>query len=562
MTSFTRQTRTQSEANIQAAIRVYSIGEFTSIRAAARAFSVPYPILRHRMSGRNSRSTARESQQSLSYAEERTLVRYITRLTRTGFPASPALVVEIAEEIRRSRVVSKTPAPPLRPLGKNWSQRFRERHEEIASIWTRQIDSARHNGVNRDVVTRWFAAVTELFIENEYSPDRIFNVDESGFAVGASQSSRVLVNIRENTSWKVINGRQEWITAIECVNAAGAAIPPLLIFKAKYTNTAWIPANTPPNWRFSTSTSGWTSNSHAYEWLTAHFEPYTRPTDPNLRRLLILDGHGSHITASFIAGCINYNIDLLVLPPHTSHILQPLDISLFAPLKRALAIETDTTSRIDSGRISRVEWTESYIRAREKAFISTNILSGWRATGLYPLSPITILETLPALEVSTLFTPTTPTISSTLDYSLLNSSPPDGTELRTANTLYNSAIASANNIPSPVKRYGVRATRALETIQSENAILRRQLSEQQKLLNTRKKRTKGKRVALEGRFVFSTEEILDIARKAEAETAKRQAKKPRREREIDPEILGEQEDVFESAESEFDDDCVIITHRT
>ena len=242
--------------------------------------------------------------------------------------------------------------------------------------------------------------------------------------------------------------------------------------------------------------------------------------------------------------------------------MQPLDISLFAPLKRALAIETDTTSRIDSGRISRVEWTESYIRAREKAFISTNILSGWRATGLYPLSPITILETLPALEVSTLFTPTTPTISSTLDYSLLNSSPPDGTELRTANTLYNSAIASANNIPSPVKRYGVRATRALETIQSENAILRRQLSEQQKLLNTRKKRTKGKRVALEGRFVFSTEEILDIARKAEAETAKRQAKKPRREREIDPEILGEQEDVFESAESEFDDDCVIITHRT
>ena len=71
------------------------------------------------MSGRNLRSTARESQQSLSYAEERTLVRYITRLTRTGFPASPALLVKIAEEIRRSRVISKTPLPPLRPLGKN-----------------------------------------------------------------------------------------------------------------------------------------------------------------------------------------------------------------------------------------------------------------------------------------------------------------------------------------------------------------------------------------------------------------------------------------------------------
>jgi hypothetical protein len=38
----------------------------------------------------------------------------------------------------------------------------------------------------------------------------------------------------------VIAGRQEWITAIECVSAAGTAIPPLIIFKAQHTNTAWI----------------------------------------------------------------------------------------------------------------------------------------------------------------------------------------------------------------------------------------------------------------------------------------------------------------------------------
>ncbi|KYG39827.1 hypothetical protein M433DRAFT_161247, partial [Acidomyces richmondensis BFW] len=78
-------------------------------------------------------------------------------------------------------------------------------------------------------------------------------MDESGFAVGTSQSSRVLVNIREDSSWKVISGRQEWITAIECVSAIGVAIPPLVIFKAKHTNSAWIPQDTPLDWRFSTS---------------------------------------------------------------------------------------------------------------------------------------------------------------------------------------------------------------------------------------------------------------------------------------------------------------------
>jgi hypothetical protein len=217
-------------------------------------------------------------------------------------------------------------------------------------------------------------------------------MDESGFAVGASQSSKALVNIREKSSWKVVRARQEWITAIECASASGAAIPPLLIFKAKYTNTAWIPPCTPPEWRFSTSQSGWTSDSHAYEWLTTVFQPATLLDDPGTRRLLIMDGHGSHITANVISFCINRAIDLPILPPHTSHLLQPLHVSVFGPLKRSLAAETDAACRLDPGRIQRVEWTETYIRARSIALSSSIITSGWRATGLSPLSPITVLE--------------------------------------------------------------------------------------------------------------------------------------------------------------------------
>ncbi|KYG40564.1 hypothetical protein M433DRAFT_160234 [Acidomyces richmondensis BFW] len=97
-----------------------------------------------------------------------------------------------------------------------------------------------------------FDAVTELQIQHYYSPDCIYNIDESGFAISTSQSSRVLINI-------------QWITAIECVSAIGVAIPPLVIFKAKHTNSAWILQDTPLDWRFSTSNSGWTSDSYAYE---------------------------------------------------------------------------------------------------------------------------------------------------------------------------------------------------------------------------------------------------------------------------------------------------------
>ena len=88
-------------------------------------------------------------------------------------------------------------------------------------------------------------------------------MDETGFAVGTSQSSRVLVLIG-TVVWKKVNSRQEWVTAIECISAAGQALPPLVIFKAQHTNTVWISQSTPLHWQFLASQSGWTSNSYAY----------------------------------------------------------------------------------------------------------------------------------------------------------------------------------------------------------------------------------------------------------------------------------------------------------
>ncbi|KYG40015.1 hypothetical protein M433DRAFT_98540, partial [Acidomyces richmondensis BFW] len=344
----------------------------------------------------------------------------------------------------------------------------------------------------------WFDAVTELQIQHRYTPDCIYNMDESGFAVGASQSSRVLVNLREESSWKVISGRQEWITAIECVSAAGVVIPPLVIFKAKHTNTAWIPIDTPSNWRFTTSNSGWTSDSHAYEWLTSVFEPSTKPADLAHRRLLIMDGHSSHITANVIAHCMEYAIDLLILPPHTSHMLQPLDVSVFSPLKRALASETDAASRLDSGRIPRIEWTSMYIRAREQALRSSNIVSGFKATGLWPLSPLTVLKKLPSQPNTQASERHNAAPLTGLNLSLLQSDPPDGTELRQANALFLTEVQKARDLPSPVKRYAARITQAFEATFTKNTTLRNETTRQQKLLQLRKKRTTGKRVVLKG----------------------------------------------------------------
>ena len=60
--------------------------------------------------------------------------------------------------------------------------------------------------------------------------------------------------------------------------------------------------------------------------------------------------------------------------------------------------------------------------------------------------------------------------------------------------------------------YTKRMTYALETAQSENALLRKRLVDSASLLQARKQRKKGKRIALKGKFVFSTEEVLKLVR--------------------------------------------------
>jgi hypothetical protein len=350
-------------------------------------------------------------------------------------------------------------------------------------------------------------------------------MDESGFAVGTSQASRALVNVRDKSSWKKIQGRQEWITAIEVVDAAGFVGPPLLIFKSKHLSTAWVPDHAPPDWSFTTSKSGWTSDSHGYQWLTEVFEPWSRRRlpDPTARRMLIMDGHSSHVTAKVISFCMQNAIDLLIMPPHCSHVLQPLDVSVFAPLKRALGKETDKVARLDSNRIARVQWTEMYMRAHRTAFSMSNICSGWRAAGLYPLYPDVVLDKVRTTFKSTFVNKAGHdlTVEVNLDASLLDSSPPDGTELRQANALLMRNINGASDLTPRTKRYTGRMARGFERLHTEMVTIVQERDAQRQLLEARKKRKKGKRVMLQNKFVFSTPEVLKITMEAESTSGKK-----------------------------------------
>lgn len=76
-------------------------------------------------------------------------------------------------------------------------------------------------------------------------------------------------------------------------------------------------------------------------------------------RLLILDGHGSHLTPDFLLYAVEHNIVVLTLPAHTSHVLQPLDVGLFASLQRYYSDELDKLTSHGLDSINRAEFFRS-----------------------------------------------------------------------------------------------------------------------------------------------------------------------------------------------------------
>lgn len=88
------------------------------------------------------------------------------------------------------------------------------------------------------------------------------------------------------------------------------------------------------------SEKGWTNDAMAVKYIKDLLVPWMKKRNrergdaESSMWLLILDGHGSHLGYKFIDYALNHNVLVFSLPPHSTHILQPLDVRLFSPLAR------------------------------------------------------------------------------------------------------------------------------------------------------------------------------------------------------------------------------------
>jgi hypothetical protein len=104
--------------------------------------------------------------------------------------------------------------------------------------------------------------------------------------------------------------------------------------------------------------------------------------------------HESHKSIEFIDYCSQNNIICLWMPSHASHILQPLDIGCFSPLKNAYSKQIEHLVRNRIQHITKVEFLSAFKTAFDQVFTLSNIQGSLRGSGIYPFDPEAVLSNL------------------------------------------------------------------------------------------------------------------------------------------------------------------------
>jgi hypothetical protein len=379
--------QSKKESNILLALQALRNDPNLALRRAASIYKVPYSSLWRRYHGIPARCDIIPKSRKLSELEEKIVIQFILDLDSRGFPPRLRIVEEMA-----NRLLADRDEPPA---GKCWASRFVKRHPALKMRFFRRYDYQRAKCEDPAIIRGWFRLVENTITKYGITLADIYNFDETGFMMGMIASGMVVTGTERRGKPKLVQpGNREWVTAIQAVNAEGWLIPPFIVVAGQYHLSNWYQeSNLPGDWAIATTQNGWTDNETGLEWLK-HFDEHTKTRSSGRYRLLILDGHASHHSADFEACCEENNIITLCMPAHSSHLLQPLDVGCFGPLKKAYGREIERLIRCSITHVSKTDFFPAFHSAIQSSITKVNIQGGFRGAGIIPLDPESVVSKL------------------------------------------------------------------------------------------------------------------------------------------------------------------------
>ena len=311
-------------------------------------------------------------------------------LARGGFPITPIklrlVAFQLAEGNKRSGF-----SVELGLAGRYWLDGFLDRYPDLCKKVTKNLSSHRASGGNKNQIDKFFTQYRQWMKdwELDYRPFNIWNVDETG-CPDIPKEQEVIGVVGEKPN-QTVSGEKggEITTVVTFACAGGLAVPPMLIFKGARIQPQWREA-APSGYALRRSPLGYINAELFAEYgqIFIQFLKDKKLLHPGQKHMLILDSHSSHVyNWEFMSLMKKNGIEVVSLPPHCTHILQPLDDVPFGSLKikwNQLLHEFNTAN---AGRkMTKVEFFKVFVPAYTTSTSEKQIKKGFENTGIYPVN--------------------------------------------------------------------------------------------------------------------------------------------------------------------------------
>jgi hypothetical protein len=321
-----------------------------------------------------------------SLEEENCLAEHLKVMAVCGYGYSRTEVVDIAS----TYAVSLGKRDASHPLTLMWFGNFMKRWPDLKVKKPRSLELCRAKATSEGAVSSYFAELKTIVEKYDFenAPERIYNIDEKGLK--QNHTPPCIVGPAGTAPPAITSGKGSTVTVIGCGNALGQQIPPYFIFPGKRMRQELLQGST-PGADGTVSESGWSNSEIFQNYLSDHFLKYVQGRDADKPVLILYDGHRSHISLTLISWAKEHSIHLFILPAHTSHVLQPLDIGCFGPFERIYNAECHNHMRNNSCTgIYKYSICQLACKTYAKALSPANLQSSFRKAGIYPLDPTVV----------------------------------------------------------------------------------------------------------------------------------------------------------------------------
>lgn len=187
------------------------------------------------------------------------------------------------------------------------------------------------------MINDWFEKFENFLSERNIreAPDlssRLWNSDETGFCTSVA-CTKVLAKRGSREVHETSGGSgREYYTVLGTGAADGTRLAPFILYKGRHLYLRWTNGG-PAGAVYGVSDSGWMEGDNFLKWFEKVFFPAIAHLLPG-PVILFVDGHHSHIGLPLILCAKSKGVDLFCLPPHVTHVLQPMDVGVYGPAKK------------------------------------------------------------------------------------------------------------------------------------------------------------------------------------------------------------------------------------